>query len=269
MNKFGNTKSVGRIGATALVSVSLVFVIAHAAIGSGGPPPGPSFSITSTISSSPTSQISALLYPGVQNYLWYTAHNPQLVPITVDSMGIKNVAAPAGCAIANLEFGDTTFNGTLVVPALSSATVSVPIDLVDTNTNQDSCEGVTFNFTYSGSATFNEVYVTTTVVTSSPASPSAVGQSVTYTATVTASALAGQDSVPSGPTGTVTFLDNGSPISSCANISLSRTSTTTARARCSTFAYSSPGTHPISAEYTNTDGNFVGSSSSTLFQVIS
>jgi len=262
-------KSVGRIGATALVSVSLVFVIAHAAIGSGGPPAGPNFSITSTISSSPTSQIPALLYPGVQDYLWFTAHNPQLVPITVDSMGIKNVDAPVGCAISNLDFGGTTFSGALVVPALSSATVTVPINLNETNTNQDSCEGVTFNFTYSGSATFDEVYVTTTAVASSPASPSSVGRSVTYTATVTASALAGQDPVPSSPTGTVTFLDGGSPIPSCSNVSVSRTSLTTAHARCSTFAYAAPGTHSISAVYTNADGNFVSSTSPVFLQVVS
>ena len=269
MKLIGRTKTVGRIGATALLSVTLVFVIARAAIGSGAAPAGPTFSITSVVSSSSTSQIPVLLYPGVQDYLWYTAYNPELVPITVDSMGISNVTAPAGCPISNLQFGATSFSGQLVVPPLASATVSVPINLTDTNANQDSCEGTIFNFTYSGSATFDEVYVTSAAVKSSPANPSLVGQSVTYTATITASALAGQDPVPSNPTGTVTFMDGGETIISCSNLSVSPTSITTAQASCTTYAYSEPATHSISVVYTNSDGNFVGSTSPIFLQVVS
>ena len=70
---------------------------------------------------------------------------------------------------------------------------------------------LTYHFVYSGSANYTEVYGTSTGLTSSQ-NPSTVGQSVTYTATVTASATASQDPVPSSPTGTVTFKDNGTTI---------------------------------------------------------
>jgi hypothetical protein len=269
VKSFVLTKTVGRVGAAVLLSAASVFVIAHAAIGSGANNSDPNFSISSTISSSSNSQIATRLFPGVQDYLWYTVHNPQQVPITVNSLGISSVTAPTGCPIANLKFDATTFNGVLDVPALSIATAAVPISLIDTGTDQDSCEGTNFTFTYSGSATFTEVYSTSTDVTSFPASPSGVGQSVTYTATVTASAASGQDPVPNGPTGSVTFMDDGSAILYCTNVSVSEVTVTTAQASCTTFAYSAPGTHLISAKFTNSDGNFVGSTSSMHSQVVS
>ena len=115
---------------------------------------GTGFSITSTISSSPTGQIAALLYPGAQRYLWYTAYNPLKVPITVTSMSIAVVTPPAGCTTNNLDYSGTTFSGSLVVPALGTNSVSVPISLVDTGTSQDSCENTTFDFVYAGTASY-------------------------------------------------------------------------------------------------------------------
>jgi hypothetical protein len=125
----------------------------------------------------------------------------------------------------------------------------VPISLVDTGTNQDSCENTTFNFTYAGTATYTEVYATTTAVTSS-SDPSGV----TYTATVTASATVNQDPVPSSPTGTVTFSEGSTTI--CASVPLSPTGTTTSTATCGLVL----GGDTVTAVYTNTDGNFYGSS---------
>jgi len=91
---------------------------------------------------------------------------------------------------------------TLVVPARVGATdgtnsVPVPISLYDTNTNQDRCEGVTFNFVYAGTANYTDT--TTTALTSSP-NPSASGSSVTFVATVVPTGTP-----PSNPTGTVNF----------------------------------------------------------------
>ena len=127
----------------------------------------------------------------------------------------------------------------------------MPISLIDTGSNQDSCENTTFNFTYAGMATYSETYDTTTV--SRPRRPSGV----TYTATVTASATAGQDPVPSSPTGTVTF--NDGPTAICTGVSLTTTGTTTSTATCGPIT----GDDTITAVYTNTDGNFSDSSSGT------
>jgi hypothetical protein len=106
-------------------------------------------------------------------------------------MSIAEVTPPAGCASFNFDLSSPTFSGSLVVPPSGTNTVSVPISLIDTQANQDSCGNTTFNFVYEGAATYTEVYATTTAVTSSQNQ-----STVTYTATVTASAAASQDPVP-------------------------------------------------------------------------
>jgi hypothetical protein len=167
------------------------------------------------------------------------------VPITVTSMRITAVTAPAGCPASYLDLNSATFLGSLVVPASGTNSVSVPISLIDTGSNQDSCENKVFSFTYWGTATYTEVYATTTAVTSS---------GVTYTATVTASASSGQDPVPSSPTGTVTFNDGSTAL--CTIVPLTSTGTTTSTATCGAIT----GDETITAVYTNTDGNFTDSS---------
>ena len=156
MKKFGQAKKMGQASATALVAVALVFVAANAAIASGQTSSAvdsttPVFTITSTISSSPTSQIAALLYPGSPRYLWYTVQNTASVAITVNSLSISGVSAPFGCPSANLDLSLTTFSGSLVVPANQTNSVSVPISLINTSKNQDTCQNTTFDFAYSGS----------------------------------------------------------------------------------------------------------------------
>jgi hypothetical protein len=245
MKKLRRTKAVVP-SAAALVVAALVFILASIVTDPAKTPKfvltsGTGFAITSTISSSPTSQITALLYPGAQRYLWYTAYNPMKVPITVTSMSITGLAAPTGCPISNLDYSNTTFSGSLVVPSSGTNSVSVPISLLDAQTNQDSCENTTFNFTYSGQATYSEVYATTTTVTSS---------GDTYTATVTASATSGQDPVPSSPTGSVTFSEGSTTI--CTSVPLTSTGTAT----CGPIT----GGSTITAVYTNTDGDFTDSS---------
>jgi len=175
----------------------------------------PKFTITNTISSSSTTQTPALLYPGVSRYLWYTAHNPLTVPITVTTMSISSVTAPAGCPIVNLSYAATTFTGSLVVPAQGSNSVPVPISLFETHKNQDSCENTTFRFDFQGTATFNVVPSTSTLLSSSH-NPSVVGQSVTYTATVVSGDGSGNHHNSNSPTGTVTFKDGS--ITICSNV---------------------------------------------------
>jgi hypothetical protein len=254
MTKLRQASTVVRASAVALVIAALVFTVASVVTGPTKTPrfvltSGTGFNITSTISSSPTSETAALLYPGAQRYLWYTAHNPLKVPITVTSMSIAVVTPPTGCAASNLDDSGTTFSGSLAVPASGTNAVSVPISLVDTGTNQDSCENTTFNFVYAGTASYAEVYATTTAVVSSHDE-----SGVTYTATVTASADPSQDPVPSSPTGTVTFTDGATTI--CASAALTSTGTTTSTATC----VATTGEPAVTAAYTNTDGDFNGSS---------
>ena len=247
-------------------------MVGHAATGVGQPSNTssvPSFTITNTISSSPTNQTSALLYPGLQRYLWYTVNNPQMVPITVTSMSVSNVLAPLGCPLSNLDMSQTTFSSPpyvpLFVPALRTSSVAVPISLINTNSNQDSCENTEYTFSFVGVATYTEIYGTVISVDST-LNPSLSGQSVTYTATVTASAGAGQDPVPSSPTGTVTFMDGSSTI--CSSASLTSASPTTSMATCDSPVYVAPGPHSVTEIYSNADGNFSGSTSPILDQIV-
>lgn len=269
MKTYGRVKSVGQACATALVAVGLVLAVTYAAVAanqtSSPVDPTPEFSISSTISSSPISQVAALLYPGEQRYLWYTVYNPQEVPITINSMSISGLFAPTGCPITNLNDSLTTYSGSLVIPPGHTNAVSVPISLYDTPSNQDACEGVTFTFTFTGSATYVEAYDTVTDVVSS-LNPSPAGEAVTYTATITAGAAVGQDPVPSSPTGTVSFLDGASAI--CSTVPVASATVETGTATCSPPAYAGAATHDITAVYTDSDGNFTDSTSTTLSQVV-
>jgi len=109
---------------------------------------------------------------------------------------------------------------------------------------------------YAGTATYIEVYNTSTAVASS-LNPSVVGQSVTYTANVTGIVGSGQDPLPNGPTGTVTFKDGATTI--CSNVAVTVGATTSTASCTPAPAYSSPISHAITATYTNSDGNFTGS----------
>jgi hypothetical protein len=92
---------------------------------------------------------------------------------------------------------------------------------------------------------------TTTALDVSSATP-AVGAQVTYIAIVTPA-----DSGPAQPSGSVTFLDNGTPIPDCAG----QGTLVSGLASC-TLSYSAAGSHSISAFYSG-DGSFAGSTSAT------
>jgi len=100
---------------------------------------------------------------------------------------------------------------------------------------------------------------TATVVTSSK-NPAEMGDTVTYTATVTAAAPG--SGVPSG---TVSFFDGGSGIGSCGNVTV----TPVASNATATCQVNNPtlGTHPITATYSG-DTNFNASTSPTFDQVV-
>src|SRR5207237_5800791 len=101
----------------------------------------------------------------------------------------------------------------------------------------------------SANVTVNKIGSTTTVASS--LNPSAVGQSVTFTATVSGGA--------GTPTGTVTFKDGATSLATNALTSVQATFTTSAL---------SSGARSITAVY-NGDGNYNSSTSSTLTQTVS
>lgn len=260
------------MSAFAVVCVALVIVASHVAFGSdnrSSSATGPIFTITNTISSSSTNQIPALLDPGVTRYLWYTAHNPLMTPIIVTSMSISHVTAPLGCSLSNLDYSQTNFVAPpavpIIVPALGVSTYAVPILLTDTQSSQNSCENRVFHFRFVGIASYSESYTTVSTVVSS-LDPSYVGQDVIFTATVSASAVADQDPVPSSPTGTVSFTDGSSTL--CSSEPLVSTGDATSTATCESPAYGTPGPHSVTAVYSNSDGNFSGSTSPMFDQAV-
>jgi Ca2+-binding RTX toxin-like protein len=252
-------------GAVALCTGTLVVALTCFTGPSPTPPFGltwsAGFRITSTISSTPTpSYTPAVLYPGAQRYLWYTAHNPLKVPITVTSMSIAAVMPPAGCPTSNLDTSHTTFSGSLVVPASGANSVSVPISLLETHTNQDTCENTTFHFVYSGKAVYTDT--TSTALMSSP-NASVSGSLVTFTATVVPTGTP-----PGNPTGTVNFYQ-------CATAACSGTPTLLGSGSLGPFGiakYSTSslavGTDFIEAIYQGASTDFFGSTSNVVSQVV-
>ena len=164
----------------------------------------------------------------------FSVHNSLKATISVQSITTaldttNYPAPPADCSGTNLVL--PTFSGSFIVTGGGNATSpGVPIELKDNGAPQPDCENYTYHFVYTGMANYTEVYGTSTGVTSS-LNPSTTGQSVTYTATMTASATSSQDPVPSSPTGAVTFTDNGTTICN-APVALTSTGTTSATAQC-------------------------------------
>ena len=174
-------------------------------------------------------------------------------------MKIATVRPPAGCPTSNLNYGSTTFLGSLVVPASGTNAVPVPISLRDTHTNQDSCENTTFNFVYTGTANYTDT--TTTALTSSP-NPSASGSLVTFTATVVPTVTP-----PSNPTGTVDFYLCETATCSSTTFLGSGSLGANGEAKYSTSSLKA-GTDFIEAIYQGASTDFSGSTSNTVSQVV-
>jgi len=221
---------------------------------------GTDFTITSAIKASPgCTGATVSLYPGVVRCLVYTVSNPLSDPITVDSLTLAmdpGFAQPAGCPSSNLDLTQTSFSGSLVVPANGTATVNRSIALIDAG-NQNACKLATFHFRYSGHATYIHVYGTSTALASS-ANASWVAQQVTFTATVTA-----VGSPPSGPTGAIAFKDGASLIACEAGSAAFNGTTATCK-----YTINAAGTRSVTAVFTNVDGNFAGSTSGAVSQVV-
>jgi hypothetical protein len=145
--------------ASLIVGVAAVVIAGASLVGPGRPAralaAGTDFTITGTLSALPGCTGSALLFPGVDRCLTYQVHNNLAVPITVGTLSIASVAAPAGCPASNLDLTHTTYSGSFTVPANETASApGLRISLIDTTANQDACEDVSFNFVYAGGAAY-------------------------------------------------------------------------------------------------------------------
>ena len=162
-------------------------------------------------------------------------------------------SAAAGTPTGTVTFKDgATSLGTVTLNASGQASFSTAALSVGTHTITATYGG-SLNFATSTSAgltqTVNRAPTTTTLASSS--NPSALGQAVTFTATVS-----GAGGVP---TGTVTFLDGNTSLGT-------GTLNPSGQATFSTSSLAT-GSHNIKAVYGG-DGNFAGSNSGTLKQTV-
>ncbi|HZS46115.1 MAG TPA: Ig-like domain repeat protein [Blastocatellia bacterium] len=156
----------------------------------------------------------------------------------------SDVFSPTSCTLSPL--GSTTDT--------STCTVNLTSTTVGTHSITATYGGSAVHAGSSGSATLTVNKANTTSVLVSSQNPSIFGQSVTFTVTV--SAVAPGSGIP---TGTVTFLDGATPIGTA-------TLDASGVASISTSSLSI-GTHSISTSYPG-DGNFNGSTSNTVNQVV-
>jgi hypothetical protein len=108
--------------------------------------------------------LASSLYPGTSSPLDMTFTNPGSSPITIDtadltSSNISITTNQPGCGSSN--FQATGLGADVTIPAdqfepISLSNLNVPqadwpvISMIDTNTNQDACEGASLTLTYSG-----------------------------------------------------------------------------------------------------------------------
>ncbi len=109
--------------------------------------------------------ITAPLYPGTSEPLDLTFTNPSSSAITIASGGVTGAnivitTNKVGCAGSNFSVSQG-LTASVIVPAsqitpVSLQTLAIPqanwpvIEMLETNTNQDACEGATLTLTYSG-----------------------------------------------------------------------------------------------------------------------
>ena len=184
--------------------------------------------------------------------------NPSAVGQNVTFTATVNGSAPTG----NVAFknGSSTIATCAAVPLTGSGnsrTAACALASLGQGTHSitASYAGNATNAMSSSAAVSQVVKLTSTTGLSSSVNPSAVGQSVTFTATVTGS----------GPTGNVAFRDGGTNISGCSAVALGGAGNTRT-ATCTTSALAQ-GNRSITAAYAG-DGVNLASTSSALTQVV-
>ena len=160
------------------------------------------FTITGSVYSSPTcSGAPALLYPGVTRCEVFSVTNSMTVPITVQTITttLASTGLPAQCGLSNLTLpkfqAGVSGAAFVVLPGKTATSPGVPISLEDSHSSQNLCAGTTYQFSFSGTATYTDS--TSTVLGASPSAPT-YGQSVTFTGTVTGDNPNSDTTVPAG-----------------------------------------------------------------------
>ncbi|HWF49161.1 MAG TPA: hypothetical protein VG294_00840 [Solirubrobacteraceae bacterium] len=149
------------------------------------------------------------LSPGVTSSLVLTASNPGSSDLTLSTVSASVTSAvyqgtsnpaPAECAgylSPALPHTWTAWSGASAIPAASGATpgsdrVSVPLSFADSATNQDTCKNVTFNLSFSATATYEGQPAGTTT----PAITWSAPKSITFPAKLSHAELDAKSSVP-------------------------------------------------------------------------
>lgn len=203
----------------AVVAAVLVTVPRHAAFVPGMQlTAGSDFAMSGTLSG---------LIPGTSQELRITATNDVDATLTVTSVTAKLTGVtPSTCPVTKLTVGGTTFTAlTQAVTTSTEVDVALGPDTGSTRTKQvwaptavlartapNTCQSATFDFAYSGVSTYTDS--TSVVLSTTTTSPIEAGQSVTLTATVTATNAAEDSSLPHTFAARVDFYECGSG-SSC------------------------------------------------------
>lgn len=183
--------------------------------------------------------------------------NDPVVTVTVTGSGVYGGPISFNDTPGTLPAGVTGVSGSLINCSSTVAPGTVPGTY---NGTISGCQGLSltgpnaakYQISYiDGGVTVSKANTVTTV--NSSVNPSVFGQSVTFTATVTAN-LPGAGT----PSGTVTFFDGATQLAS---------KTLSAASASFTIAALSVATHSITVQYSG-DGNFLSSTSGALSQVV-
>jgi large repetitive protein len=195
--------------------------------------------------------------------------NPAVVGQSVALTATISVAAPgAGNPTGTVEF----FKGGTPITGCTAQTVATPAETATCATSFTGSGSNTITATYSGDGNFSgstspnftqtvNVGATTTTVTSSDLTAN-IGQSITYTATVTPTSPAAGN-----PTGNVEFFDGGTAITGCTAKALTGTGTDTATCTVD-YTSTTPPSHSITAEYLGNAGTYSASTSTAITEVV-
>ncbi|MDW8326681.1 MAG: Ig-like domain repeat protein [Anaerolineales bacterium] len=209
---------------------------------------------TDTFADNDTSTLPLTIGPGAST-ITITDNNPNpsfvgqsvTVSFTVAGPGVT----PTGSVTVTVNGGPETCTGTL---AAGSGSCSLTLNSASTHTLTANYGGDANYLTSSVNVTHTVIPANTTTTLATSGSPSVFGQSVTFTATVTAQAPGSGT-----PTGTVTFFVDGSPVV---------TPTLNAAGQATFITSTLPvGPHNLTATY-NGSANYNASSSLTLTQQV-
>jgi hypothetical protein len=163
---------------------------------------------------------------------------------------VDGAAFGAGVVLSGSGAAATVSSGATATLTVSGSPHTIKAVYTNTDGNFSGSSGTV-------SQTVNPAPTSTTVTSS--LNPSILGQSITFTSTVANTSGAGISTAT--PTGSVQFMDGGSVLGAPQILSGLGTAMLTTSALTA-------GTHQITAVYTNVDGNFRGSTSTTINQVV-